>query len=119
MNSNNQTGFQVQRATNASFTNNVTLLTTTAANAWSYNDATAAAGTTYYYRVLATNAIGNSAYCTAASAKTYAAATPSALAASVISSTHVNLSWTAPSGTISGYDVYRGTTGDGGESVTR
>ena len=118
VNSNDQSGFKVERATDSGFTHNLTLLTTTAANAWSYSDTTAAAGTTYYYRVRATNSIGDSSNCTAASAMTYPVAAPTALSASVISSTQVNLSWTAPAGTITGYNVYRGTMGEGAESST-
>jgi regulation of enolase protein 1 (concanavalin A-like superfamily) len=59
-NSGNETGFKVERATNSTFTTGLTLLTTTAANSTSYTDSTAVASTTYYYRVRATNAYGDS-----------------------------------------------------------
>ena len=38
---------------------------------------------------------------------TYAAA-PTGLAAALAAATQVNLTWTAPSGTVSGYNIYRG-----------
>ncbi len=60
-NSSNDTGVKVERATDAAFTQNLTLLTTTAAHATSYIDTTAAAGTSYFYRVRATNADGDAA----------------------------------------------------------
>jgi len=53
-----QTGFVIQRATNAAFTTGVTTFTA-AANAIRYSDTQTKAGTTYYYRVAASNALGN------------------------------------------------------------
>ena len=55
-NSNNETAFKVERATDSGFTHNLTLVTTTAANVTSYSNTGLAANTTYYYRVRATNA---------------------------------------------------------------
>jgi hypothetical protein len=69
-NSTNQTGFVIQRSPDGS---TWTTVTATAASATSYSDTTVASGTTYYYRVCATNSAGNSAYTTAASATTPAA----------------------------------------------
>jgi hypothetical protein len=69
-NSSNENGFKVYRATDSSFTQNVTLLTTTAANVTSYQDAGLSAGTTYYYRVSATDSAGDSAFSNTASATT-------------------------------------------------
>ncbi len=65
--STNETGFKVQRSTDGK---TFVALATTAANATSYNDAGLAATTTYSYRVAATNAGGDSAFTTVASAKT-------------------------------------------------
>ena len=67
-NSTNQTGFKVERATDSGFTQNLTLVTTTAANATSYADTTLYPSVTYYYRVRATNAFGDSANSNTASA---------------------------------------------------
>jgi hypothetical protein len=58
-NSNNETGFKVQRATNSGFT--VGLATfTVGAGATTYTNTGLTANTTYYYRVLATNSAGDS-----------------------------------------------------------
>ena len=69
-NSSNETGFKIERATNSSFTLNLTQVATTAANATGYTDSGLSAGTVYYYRVRATNAAGNSAYTNASSSTT-------------------------------------------------
>ena len=55
-NSNNETGFTIDRATDSGFTQNLTSLTVSA-NTTSYSDTDSAlnAGTAYYYRVRATN----------------------------------------------------------------
>ena len=58
-NSNNETGFIIERQTGSSGTWQP--LTTTAAGAVAYTDTTAGAGTTYTYRVRATNSAGDSA----------------------------------------------------------
>ena len=58
-NSNNETGFQVERSTDGSV---FTVLATTAANTTNYKDAKAQKGQTYYYRVAAKNNVGLSSY---------------------------------------------------------
>jgi len=72
-NSTNESGFEIQRATDAGFTQNVTLLT---ASSNSHFDTTVAAGTTYYYRVRARNGAGASAWSNVTSISTPA---PSAM----------------------------------------
>jgi len=42
---------------------------------------------------------------------------PTGLTANAVSGTEINLAWTAPTGTVSGYNVYRGTS-QGGEAAT-
>jgi FtsP/CotA-like multicopper oxidase with cupredoxin domain len=59
--SNNEGWFTLQRATNAAFTRGLTSFTL-GANTSSFADTTVAGRTTYYYRVLATNTVGSSAY---------------------------------------------------------
>lgn len=63
-NSSNETGFYIQRATDSGFTMNLASFTVRA-NVTTYSDATVAASTTYYYRVLAYNSAGDSAAATA------------------------------------------------------
>src|SRR5262249_33440061 len=83
-NSNNETGFKVQRKTGA--TGTYTDLTTTGPNVTGYNDSTVIDGTLYYYRVAATNASGDSAYSNEASGTTPLAKPTSATATAVSSS---------------------------------
>ena len=71
-NSNNETGFLVERSTDGS---NWTQIGTTAANATTYQATNLAAETTYYFRVRGTNAGLNSAYTSTASATTPVAPT--------------------------------------------
>ena len=61
-NSTNEVGFRVFRATNAAFTQGAVSFLVSGSNVTTYNNTTVQPGTTYYYRVLAYNAGGNSAY---------------------------------------------------------
>jgi hypothetical protein len=65
-----ETGYVIQRATDADFTQNLTTVTTTAANAESFSDTGLNDSTTYYYRVRAINATNHSAYSDSATAAT-------------------------------------------------
>jgi len=96
-----------------------TLLTTTTSR--TYNNTGLAASTAYSYRVSAIDAAGNeSSQCTAVSATTQAAqvtdttkpSVPAGLSASVISSSQINLSWSASTDNVgvTGYKIYRGGT---------
>ena len=89
----------------------------TGLTAASYTDATATNGTTYFYKVAAVDATGNSPLSNEASATPQAPITtaPTGLTATS-GNASVTLSWTAPTGAVS-YAVYRGTTA-GGESTT-
>ncbi len=78
----------IQRATDAGFTQNWTN-TAVGPTATSYTDTSVAAGTTYYYRVLAQNQAGNSAWSNTVST---APAAPSSLAARLAGSS-VRLTW--------------------------
>ncbi|HYG74582.1 MAG TPA: fibronectin type III domain-containing protein [Planctomycetota bacterium] len=66
--SNNESGFKIERSPDG--VANWTLITTTAANATSFRDSNLSAATTYFYRVRATNSVGDSANTAAASATT-------------------------------------------------
>ncbi len=98
------TGYVVQRATDAGFTDAVDLATTTATN---YADTPPVGATTYYYRVATLNAVGRSAYSSgigaisALRAPTTVTATPSAGAP-----TQVTVTW-APVAGATGYQVVR------------
>ena len=70
---NTVTGYIVQRATNSGFTTGLTTLSSTVTGT-SYSDSTANELTTYYYRVYATNGLGNSAASSSANATTPAQA---------------------------------------------
>src|ERR1019366_5305070 len=78
-------------------TDNVTFtqIASLAGNAAAYSNTGLTASTLYYYRVRAQNAAGTSAYCNTSSATTLSLpAAPSALAATAVSSTGINLTWT-------------------------
>jgi hypothetical protein len=55
-----QTGWQVQRATNAQFTGTAPLSNVNGATATTYTSSNLSRNTTYFYRVRATNAAGQS-----------------------------------------------------------
>ena len=92
----------------------------------SYQDTGLTAGTTYSYTVAAYDAAGNvSAQSTAASATTQAPDTtppsvPTGLSATAVSSTQINLSWTASTDNVgvTGYDVFRNGTQVGTTTTT-
>jgi predicted phage tail protein len=64
-NSNNETGFKIERSTDGV---NFTQITTVGANVVTYKNTGLTSGTTYQYRVRATNGSGDSAYSNVASA---------------------------------------------------
>lgn len=91
-NSDNETGFSIERSTDNS---NYGQITTASANATSYNNTGLAPNTTYYYRVRAYNGSGNSGYSNTSSATTgnVVPASPSGLTATAMSSYSINLGW--------------------------
>jgi titin len=110
-----ETGFKIERKTGAGGT--YSQIATVATNVTTYHDIGLAASTQYYYRVLATNSVGDSAYSNEANATTQAPppppAAPSGLAASAISSSQINLSWTDNATSETGFKLER-KTGAGG-----
>ncbi len=80
-----------------------------AGNVASFNDTTAVPGTTYTYQIVGADATGNSA-ATTVTALTVPAAVTNPTGA-VISSGEIDLTWTADSGTVSGYRVLQSTGG--------
>ncbi len=116
-NATNETGFKIERGTGVSYTQ----IATVGANITSYSNTGLSASTPYSYRVRAYNKSGNSAYSNIASATTAAPtsnppAIPTALAATAVSSTQINLDWAdnAAGDQVSRYDVYRSPTSGSG-----
>jgi predicted phage tail protein len=95
--SSDETGFRVQRSADGS--TNWTLVATLGANVTSYQDTGLTAGTTYYYRVRAYNAAGNSGFSNTASATTLA------------DTASITLAWDDNSTTESGFRVERSPNG--------
>ncbi len=112
-NSANETGFKIERKTGAGGT--YAQIATVGAGVVVYNDTGLASNTTYFYRVRATNAIGDSTYSNEASATTQltAPAAPSGLSATSISPSQINLVWTDNSSNETGFKIER-KTGSGG-----
>ncbi len=106
--STNETGFQVERSTTSG--TGFALVTTTAANTTSFSNTGLTAGTQYFYRIRAVNAVGASAPTTEATASTSAPAVPTSLVANATSTTQINLSWVDASTNETGFQVERSTT---------
>ena len=114
-NSNNETGFKIERSTSA--TGTFSLIATNSANITNYSDTGLSAGTAYYYRVRSTNSAGDSANTAVATATTPAAVTipaaPSGLIAAAISTSGISLSWTDNSNNETGFKIERSTSSGG------
>jgi len=109
-NSNNETGFTIQRSTSTTFPANPTSFTV-AANVTTFTDTTAVQLTTYYYRVRAFNAAGPSAWSNVANATTPSLipTPPSGLTATAQSTTSVLLAWTNTATNATGLTLQRST----------
>lgn len=94
-NASTETGFRIERCSGVSCTS-FAEIATVAANVTSYSSTALTAATAYSYRVRSYNAGGNSAYTTTASATTLpnAPAAPTNLAATVVSISRIDLTWT-------------------------
>jgi hypothetical protein len=110
-NSSIESGFKVERKTGSGGTYNQ--ITTRGANVRTYSNTGLASGTTYYYRVRAYNATGNSPYSNSSGATTKDTipAAPSALTATAVSDKQINLAWTDNSPNEDGFRVFRSTDG--------
>jgi len=108
--SNDETGFTIDRATNASFTAGLASFNV-GPNVSTYSDTGLAAATTYYYRVRAFNAAGQSAYSNIASATTQdqLPTAPDNLTATAASSSQINLAWADRSSNETGFGIDRAT----------
>ncbi|RMF96218.1 MAG: hypothetical protein D6734_04055 [Candidatus Schekmanbacteria bacterium] len=121
-NSINETAFAIFRATNS--TGPFTEIDTTSANATSYSDTSASADTTYYYKVVARNAAGDSSATSVVSVTTLDVQpeAPSGLAAATVLANRLEivLTWTDNSSNEVGFSIEiaeEGTDGIGSYSV--
>ncbi len=107
-NANNEDGFRIERKTG---TGSYTEIVTVGPDVTSYSNTGLAASTLYTYRVRAYNTVGNSDYSNEASATTQAPpqppAAPSNLAATAVSSSQINLSWTDNATNEDGFRIER------------
>jgi len=107
--------YNVFRSTTSGFTPSSSNQIASGVTTTSYSDTGATPGTTYYYVVEGTNSGGTSGPSNQATATTESCSTPTApsgLGATAISSSQINLSWTASTSSCSGitYNVFRSTT---------
>ncbi len=102
----NETGYKIERGPN---TGSFTQIASVGTNAFTYSDGSLSNGATYYYRVRATNAAGDSVYSNSAFAVTQPVTinAPSSLALTVLSTGSIALSWTDNSNNESGFKLER------------
>jgi hypothetical protein len=106
----NEQGFKIERCTGAGCSN-FAQIATVGANVTGYSNTGLTGSTSYSYRVRAYNGTGDSNYSNTASAVTQATpappAAPTNLAATVISRSQINLSWTDNADNETGFRVLR------------
>ncbi|MDQ3622180.1 MAG: fibronectin type III domain-containing protein [Verrucomicrobiota bacterium] len=115
-NSANETGFEIWRVTGEAWE----YVTEVGADVTSYSDTWLAPGTTYSYYIWALNAAGYSDGSNEASATTQSAGVaeaPTALIATTVSSSQIDLSWTDNSANETGFEIWR-VLGEAWEYVT-
>jgi fibronectin type 3 domain-containing protein len=115
-NSSTETGFDIDRATDPGFTQNLVTLTAPASSGstGSFADSNLISGTTYYYRVRAVNGSGNSFNSNVASVTPPTIPlTPSNAHATLITSTEIDFAWTDNSDNEDGFHIYRQTGSSG------
>jgi N-acetylneuraminic acid mutarotase len=110
-NSANENTFRIERSPNGS--DSWAEITAVGSNVTTYSDTGLSASTTYYYRVRARNAAGNSSYTATANDTTDAAppTAPSGLSATATSSTQIDLAWTDNSGDETSFRIERSPNG--------
>src|ERR1019366_583412 len=114
-NANNETGYSIERKTNLGGT--YSQIATVGAGVTNYNDSSVSASTNYYYyRVRASNAVGNSPYSNEARTTTVpsiAAPVPPSTLAAIAGSSQVTLVWGSYSAGTVTYNVKRSLTSGG------
>jgi fibronectin type 3 domain-containing protein len=109
-NSDNETGFKIERKTGANGTYSQIALVD--ANVTSFSDTGLSNGTQYFYRVRATNSGGDSAYSNEANATTPTVpAAPTNAQTTLVTQTEVDLSWIDNATNETSYQVWRATAG--------
>ena len=105
--STDESSFRIQRSLDG--TSSWTTVGTVIENVTTYSDNSLSPNTTYYYRIIAYNAIGDSTASTKKSAKTLIAPpnAPSDIIVSAISATQLLVEWTEGYGTETGFIVQR------------
>ena len=105
-NSNNETGFKIERSPDGL---NFVQIALVSANVTTYSDVGLPAATLYYYRVRGTNSGGDSAYSNVSSAMTLPPppAAPTSLSSIAVSSSQINLNWTDNSNNETGFSIER------------
>ena len=113
-NATNETGYTVERSTDGT---NFTQIGSLGANSTSYADTGLTAGATYYYRVRAWNGSTPSDYSNQASATLSVPPPPApgSLAAAMVTSTRIHLSWTDSSNNETGFAIERAAYNKGGK----
>lgn len=110
--STDETGFRIERGTNAS---TFVTIATVSSNLTTYSDTGVVGNLTYYYRVKAYNAWGDSSYSMIASASTpaplVAPVAPSLLTAVATSTNQITLAWTDNSANETGFKIERSSDG--------
>ncbi|MFN0098938.1 MAG: fibronectin type III domain-containing protein [Gemmatimonadaceae bacterium] len=105
-NADNEAGYRIERCEGAACSS-FTLLVNAAANNGSYSDSSLTTGTAYSYRVRAFNDAGISAFTNVASSVPNVPAIPTALLATTISASRIDLAWVDNATNESGYLVER------------
>jgi Fibronectin type III domain len=107
-NANNEQGFNVERAPDVGgVAGTYQQIASVGTNVTTYSDTGVGANIRYWYRVVAFNGIGTSAYSNEASGMVTAPNAPSALAAASATNSTINLTWTDNSANEQGFNIER------------